>query len=136
MLKKLIYTLFAWWGPQTIGTRLTTWRGGERVGADEFGNIYYRSRGGAIHPVLGVERRWVIFSTEADASKVPPGWFGWLHHTSDVAPSAESYVPREWQVAHRPNMTGTSEAYRPPGSALVTGHRPKVTGDYEAWTPG
>ena len=30
------------------------------------------------------------------------------------------------------NMTGTSQAYRPPGSILASGKRPKATGDYEA----
>jgi NADH:ubiquinone oxidoreductase subunit len=67
---------------------------------------------------------------------VPPGWHAWLHHTVDVAPSEEDYIAREWQKPHRPNMTGTSGAYRPKGSTLAQGQRPKATGDYEAWTPG
>ncbi len=39
---------------------------------------------------LGFQRRWVIYSGDAEASKVPPGWNGWLHHTVDVAPTEES----------------------------------------------
>jgi NADH:ubiquinone oxidoreductase subunit len=58
------------------------------------------------------------------------GMAGWLHHTVDVAPTEESFTPREWK------MTGTPAAYRPPGSTLAIGHRPKATGDYQPWTPG
>ena len=54
----------------------------------------------------------------------------------DVPPSKEDYKPREWEKAHRPNLTGSPLAYRPPGSLAVPGERPKVTGDYDAWTPG
>jgi NADH:ubiquinone oxidoreductase subunit len=32
-------------------------------------------------------------------------------------------------------MTGTAQAYRPPGSALGKAQRLPSTGDYEAWTP-
>ncbi len=39
-----------------------TWRKGELVGEDEFGNRYYRTRGGAIDPTLGFQRRWVIYN--------------------------------------------------------------------------
>ncbi|MEM6906165.1 MAG: NADH:ubiquinone oxidoreductase subunit NDUFA12, partial [Pseudomonadota bacterium] len=37
--------------------------------------------------------------------------------------------------AHKPNLTGTDLAYRPPGSVLTPATRPQVTGDYEAWQP-
>ena len=33
------------------------------------------------------------------------------------------------------NMTGTPEAYRPPGSILGRGVRAKATGDYKPWRP-
>jgi NADH:ubiquinone oxidoreductase subunit len=32
-------------------------------------------------------------------------------------------------------MTGTPQAYRPPGSILGSGRRPKATGDYKPWQP-
>ena len=54
----------------------------------------------------------------------------------DVPPTEVTYVPREWEQHHRPNMTGTPRAYRPKGSILSTGQRPDATGDYKAWTPG
>ena len=128
--------LFTWWSGQTLNTRLNTWRHGELVGHDEFGNAYYRTRGGKLDPVLGFERRWVIYAGESDASMTPPGWYGWLHHTVDIAPPQETYQPRSWQLPHQPNLTGSPAAYRPHGSTLRDGERPAATGDYDAWTPG
>jgi NADH:ubiquinone oxidoreductase subunit len=66
---------------------------------------------------------------------VPAGWHGWLHYTTDQPPSAEHYNPRPWQRPHLMNMTGTPEAYRPPGSILASGVRAKSTGDYKSWRP-
>jgi NADH:ubiquinone oxidoreductase subunit len=134
-MKRFLLLMLTWWNGQTFGTMVWTWRYGEVVGEDEFGNRYYRTRGGKIDPTLGFERRWVIYNGYADASKVPPRWFGWLHHTVDVAPTEEEYRPREWEKPHVPNMTGTSFAYRPPGSTLREGRRAPATGDYLPWTP-
>jgi len=53
----------------------------------------------------------------------------------DTPPTEETYQRKPWQLPHRPNMTGTAQAYRPPGSTLASGHRPAATGDYEAWKP-
>ena len=127
---------FPWCNGQTLNTRFHTWRHGELVGTDEFGNTYYRTRGGAIDPALGFERRWVIYNGYSEGSAVPQGWYGWLHHTVDTPPTQETYEPREWQKPFRPNLTGTPEAYRPAGSTLRDGVRPPATGYYEAWTPG
>jgi len=111
-------------------------RFGELVGEDEQGNRYYRTKGGEVDPTLHFERRWVVYNGYAEASRIPTGWHGWIHHTTDVAPSETSYTPREWQKPHQPNLTGTPAAYRPSGSTLPSGRRPKATGDYQAWTPG
>lgn len=119
--------LFTWWNGNTIGTRWFTWRHGEFVGEDEFGNKYYRQRKGP--------RRWVTYNGVSEASTVPAEWHGWLHHTVDVPPTEEHYTAKPWEQAHRPNMTGTSQAYRPKGSTLVHGDRPPATGDYTAWKP-
>ena len=124
----LLAELFTWWNGQTIGTRIFTQRHGRKVGEDAQGNVYYQSADGA--------RRWVIYNGYADASAIPPGWHGWMHHRTDVSPADESYKAREWEKAHRANPTGTAQAYRPPGSLAATGERPRVTGDYDAWTPG
>ena len=122
-MKTFLLRFFTWWNGQTFGTQLWTWRFGELVGTDEFGNRYYRTCNGKIDPVLNMERRWVIYSGEAEASSVPPSWHGWLHHTIDVAPTQESYQPRPWQKPHQPNLTGTPEAYLPPGHELRGGAR-------------
>jgi NADH:ubiquinone oxidoreductase subunit len=127
---------FTWWNGWTLGTQVWTSLYGEFVGEDEFGNRYFRTRGGKIDPNLGFERRWVIYNGVAEASTVPPSWHGWLHHTVDVPPTQEKVVPRPWWKPHRANMTGTPGAHRPTGSTLAQGRRPKATGDYKAWTPG
>jgi NADH:ubiquinone oxidoreductase subunit len=126
-MKNLLLQMFTWWNGQTPGTRFFTWRKGEKVGEDEFGNVYYQERGG--------NRRWVIYNGVAEASAIPPGWHGWMHHRTDTPPSREDYKARAWQQPHRPNPTGTSGAYRPKGSILADGTRPRSTGDYDAWTP-
>ena len=135
-MKSFLLRFFTWWNGQTFGTQLWTWRFGESVGEDEFGNRYYRTRGGKIDPTLGMERRWVIYNGYAEPSMVPPSWHGWLHHTVDELPTSESYRPWPWQKPHRPNLTGTPGAYRPPGSTLAQGRRARATGDYKAWVPG
>jgi NADH:ubiquinone oxidoreductase subunit len=106
------------------------------VGEDEYGNRYYRTKGGKIDPVLGFERRWVIYNGYAEASTIPPSWHGWMHHIVDIPPTEDHYKARPWQKPHRPNMTGTPAAYRPTGSIMSQGRRPKATGDYKAWIPG
>ncbi len=130
---KWLTLIFTWWNGQTLNTMFYTWLHGEAVGKDEFGNIYYRAK--KIDPALGFERRWVIYAGVSEASTTPPGWYGWLHHTVDTPPTQEDYKPRDWQLPHLPNLTGTPEAWRPPGSTLRANARPKATGDYDAWTP-
>ena len=71
-MKQFILKLFTWWNTQTFGTQVWTWLYGEFVGEDEQGNRYYRTKGGAIDPSLGFERRWVIYNGYAEASRVPP----------------------------------------------------------------
>ncbi|WP_298951428.1 NADH:ubiquinone oxidoreductase subunit NDUFA12 [uncultured Methylobacterium sp.] len=135
-LKDTLLRIFTWWSGSTVSLDLYTKRHGRHVGTDEFGNRYYRAIGPLIDPSVGPERRWVIYNGYPDASKVPPGWRGWLSHTVEVPPSEESYTPREWQKPHEENLTGTVAAYRPRGSQLSYGQRPAATGDYVPWTPG
>ncbi len=129
---RFLTQFFTWWNSQTLNTRFHTWRHGTEVGRDETGNIYYT--GGTDSE--GRTRRWVIYNGYSEASMIPPGWHGWMHHRTDVPPSKEDYKPREWQKPHEPNLTGSSAAYRPKGSILNAADRPRVTGDYDAWTPG
>jgi NADH:ubiquinone oxidoreductase subunit len=133
--KDYLIRVFTWWNGTTFGTQFYTWRRGQFVGDDELGNKYYRAIGHVIDPSVGAERRWVIYNGEADLSRVPPGWRGWLTHTSDVLPSEDAYVPRTWEKPGLPNMTGTPYAYRPRGSIAGANQRPAATGDYIPWTP-
>ncbi len=133
---RLLEIIFTWWNKNTFGTWLWTKRYGEFVGQDEFGNRYFRTKGGKIDPTLGFERRWVLYNGYAEASAIPPGWWGWMHHRVDVAPVDEKYQPHPWEKPHHANLTGSAAAYRPQGSLLAGGRRPEVTGDYKAWTPG
>jgi NADH:ubiquinone oxidoreductase subunit len=134
-MKTLLLQIFTWWNGQTMGTRFWTWRKGEKVGTDTFGNTYYRTRNGAKDPAFGHERRWVIYQGEADASMIPPGWHGWLHHRVAVPPSQEEYTPYEWEVPHQGNPTGSAKAYRPPGSILTPGQPASARSEYEPWRP-
>jgi NADH:ubiquinone oxidoreductase subunit len=121
----LLAQMFTWWNGPTIATRVFTSRHGKRVGEDSQGNVYYQSADGA--------RRWVIYDGEAEASRVPPEWHGWLHHTWQEPPTVAPLKRKPWEKPHQPNLTGTDLAYRPPGSILSP--RPKAPQDYEAWTP-
>ncbi|MDA0656255.1 MAG: NADH:ubiquinone oxidoreductase subunit NDUFA12 [Proteobacteria bacterium] len=115
----------------TMITRVKTFFGGQLVDTDVLGNRYYQERR---TPKTGRRRRWVVYAGEDEASRVPAAWHGWLHYTVDEPPS-EDDMPYGWQKEHLPNMTGTAEAYRPPGHTLEGGRRDRATGDYEPWTP-
>ncbi len=128
-MKQFLLRFFTWWNGATLNTLFYTRLQGELVGHDEFGNAYYRSKGGKIDPALGFERRWVIYNGISEASMTPPGWNGWLHHTVDMPPSEENYTPHPWELPHIGNPTGTPAAIRPKGSMLrmPTGRRPPAT---------
>ena len=104
-MKRFLVQFFTWWNGETLGTRFFTWRKGKPVGTDETGNPYYRT--------TDDRRRWVIYNGPAEASRIPPGWHGWMHHRTDEPPAC--YMPRDWEKPHLPNPTGTAMAYRPPG---------------------
>jgi len=127
-------------GQMTFGTWLFTLWKGKLVGTDQFGNRYYREKtrralvkGGGMP---SRERRWVLYNGIAEASRVPPQWHAWLHHTVDAPPAPGETQPKyPWQKEHLPNLTGTPLAYRPPGSVLRGGRREPSTSDYEPWVP-
>lgn len=116
---------FTWWNGQTWGTQLHTRRFGTRVGEDALGNVYYRNADDS--------SRWVIYNGEAEATRVPTEWFGWLHRTWDDPPTEGPPVRKFWEKPSLPNLTGTPRAYAPPGS-LLRADLPKRQ-DYESWTP-
>lgn len=128
---KFLKQIFTWWNGNTINTRFFTWRKGVFVGKDEFGNSYYE---GSMHKD-GYPRRWVIYKDYSEASSIPPGWHGWIHHRVDTPPVDEEYEPYSWEKPHIPNPTGTKGAYFPDGSLNNLGKRSNVAGDYEVWKP-
>jgi NADH:ubiquinone oxidoreductase subunit len=130
---KMLKQIFTWWNGQTLNTRYFTSRHGEKVGEDSYGNTYYRAKSAI--PDSIPERRWVIYAGYSEASQVGPGWHGWLHHRVDVPPSQEKYEAQEWEATHQPNLTGSSGAYRPPGSIAAGGKPAQSAPDYHAWKP-
>ena len=119
-----------WWDGATLGTSLSL-RGAKRMGEDALGNVYYEGK-----PMPdGRLRRSVIYNGANDASKVPPEWHGWLHHSVEELPDVSLPPMRRWEKEARPNLTGTSAAYRPAGALESGGKRARATGDYEPWSP-
>ena len=130
----LLKRIFTWWNGATIGTLFTVKRLGVPVGTDQYGNRYFEAKTNR-NSYDGRKRRWVLYDGYADASKVPPEWFGWLHHTLPDPPTPETMPRHAWQREHRPNMSGTPLAWRPRGSIARGGERARATGDYQAWKP-
>ncbi|MBP1804548.1 NADH:ubiquinone oxidoreductase subunit NDUFA12 [Rubellimicrobium aerolatum] len=124
-ISDLLKRTFTWWNGQTFGTQIWTARRGVRVGEDAVGNVYYRTADDS--------SRWVIYSGEVEATRVPNEWFGWLHRTWDEPPTERPLVRRAWEKPSLPNLTGTQHAYAPPGSLRRVD--PVKRQDYEAWTP-
>jgi NADH:ubiquinone oxidoreductase subunit len=122
---KFLLRLLTWWNVSTLNTAFFTWRYGVKVGEDDQGNIFYRSRDG--------KQRWVIFNGESQASRVSPDWHGWLHHTWDDLPTEKPLARKAWEKPHQENLTGTALAYAPQGSLRQSA--PADRRDYEAWTP-
>jgi NADH:ubiquinone oxidoreductase subunit len=132
-MMSLIKQFFSWWNGQTWATRFFTWRKGEYVGSDQFGNRYYRAPSAIPRSIS--ERRWVIYNGYSEASMIPPGWHGWMHHRSDKMPSPHDKPDWEWQKPHIPNLTGTAEAYHPPGSIVGSSMPKPPPADYQPWRP-
>ena len=110
--------LFVWWHKYTLGTFLKTLFFGKFVGKDEEGNKYYKSK---------KDERWVIYSNNVEASKIPSDWYLWIHHTIDNIPKKDE-KKFSWQKKHTENMTGTSKSYRP--NSLLN---PKKSKKYDTW---
>ncbi len=100
----IIKKIFTWWNQDTFGTRLYTIFFGKFVGKDEFGNKYYEGKKG---------KRWIIYSEEIDASKIPVEWYSWIHFTSNKIENNHQLTKYNWQKPHKPNLTGTDAAYYP-----------------------
>lgn len=120
------FNLFTWWTGTTFGTWLNTLRNGTEVGRDADRNVYYTDG----------ERRWVIYATDNDSSRVPPEWHLWLHKTRADAPSQTPLPVKAWEKPWRPNPTGSDRAELPSGALAAAGKRAPAAADYRPWTPG
>ncbi len=116
----------------SFGTKIYTWLYGKLVGIDEVGNKYYTNKTDKSN--LN-DKRWVIFSGEIEASKIPPHWHAWLHKLIDVPPINYRHQ-YSWQKEHKQNMTGTKNASFPPANPLSKNFKPdQIKADYESWSP-
>ena len=95
--------IFTWWNSQTFGTFLKTLFFGKFVGKHEFGNKYYKNK---------KDERWVIYSSNIEATKITADWFMWMHHTVDTIPD-KNKKNYSWQKKHISNTTGCIDAYKP-----------------------
>jgi len=125
--------IFTWWDGATIGTALFSARKGVHVGTDAQGNRYYHST--KARDTNGLDRRWVMYNGANDASRVPPEWHGWLHHSYDDLPESHLAPAKIWETDYTPNATGTLGAHRPAGALERGGTRARASGDYESWSP-
>ena len=114
----LLRKIFTWWNQETICTKIKTLFFGKLVGSDVLGNKYYESKNG---------KRWVIYKGEIDASKIPVEWYSWIHFTSNKIEKNHELKKYDWQKPHKPNMTGTDDAYYPNKNKDVTKKK------YKAW---
>ena len=113
--------IFIWWHRQTIGTFVYTLFFGKFVGKDEFGNKYYSSSQG---------KRWVIYKSKVESSRIPPEWHLWIHFLKKSTPSDDK-KNFKWQKKHEENLSGTIKAYKPDGS--LTSDIKKDMKRYETW---
>ena len=74
-----------------LGILFYTWLKGTKVGADEYGNRYFRAEKATLH---GREKRWVLYKNEVDGSLIPPHWHAWLHHVTDK-PLTEEVIKKK-----------------------------------------
>ena len=101
---------------------------------DEVGNKYYEARTNK-DSYAQRKRRYVVYKGYAEASKIPPDWHGWMHYTFDEPPTVAPLKKQAFEIEQRHNLTGTINAWRPPGSIARGGERAPAPGDNEAWRP-
>ena len=99
----ILNIFFTWWNKQTLGTFLKTLFTGKYVGKDQYGNKYYKNKN---------DERWVVYSSEIEATKITTDWYLWMHHTIDKIPdeNRKKYI---WEKEHLENKTGTKDKYNP-----------------------
>ena len=111
--------IFTWWNKRTFGTFLKTLFTGTLVGKDEYGNKYYKNK---------ADERWVLYSSDIEATKITSDWYLWMHHTTDKIPSDNEKKKYSWQKKHVENRTGTKDSYKP-----TKIKKNSIKKKYEAW---
>jgi len=99
-------------------------------GVDEFGNRYYEN----LDNQFG-RHRWINFAEKrrelSHAGTIPPGWWGWIHHSKSHTPADEGVLkPPKWVLLHQENFTGTDKRYLPTNYG-----NPRGDLKYEPWRP-
>jgi NADH:ubiquinone oxidoreductase subunit len=120
-MKNFLKQIFTWWHKQTVGTFLYTIFTGKLSGKDQFGNKYYSNSKG---------KRWVIYKSNIESSKIPAEWHLWIHFLTRNTPT-ENIKKFSWQKQHQENLTGTKNAHKPDGS-LFTDLKKNMK-KYETW---
>ena len=87
-----------------LGTIISTFLFGKKIGEDNFGNKYYESKSG---------KRWVIYNGEIEATKIPNEWYSWMHFISNKIEIFHDFKKYDWQNPHKSNQTGTDNSYHP-----------------------
>ena len=59
------------------------------------------------------KKRWVIYSSEIDATKIPVEWYSWMHFTPNRIEKKHDLEKYDWQKPHQSYLSGTDEAYYP-----------------------
>lgn len=111
--------------------RLLIWFKGKFVGKDCFDNSYYEEKLKGIYNGRQ-SRRWVIYKSGHDASKIPPEWHAWLHYRADEPLKQQAYACQP----PKPNLVNTS-ADMPDlvESDKVVKLSIKNKRSYQPWTP-
>jgi len=110
--------IFTWWNKQTFSTFLKTLFFGKFVGSDQYGNKYYKSKN---------DERWVVYSSNVEATKITSEWYLWIHHTINKIPDTHA-SKFKWQKEHLENQTGTVNSHKP-----VKINKTRIKKNYETW---
>ena len=113
-------------------TKLKTFFFYNYIGKDQFGNKYYEQKP---RKEAGVHKRIVKYNGLPEASKVPPGWHGWLHHNNNNIPNNKANQEYHWQRQHLPNLSGTVHLKLPTKYIDKSKNDTNNETQYNAWAP-
>ena len=77
-----------------------------------------------------IYERWVVYSSNVEATKITTDWYLWMHHTTDTIPNKDNINNKKynWQKDHQENQTGTQNSHKP---IKIT--KEKINKRYETW---